>query len=77
MFFRFAAVVAVLVGIALAGVSIEKRCLALRRSVSLQEYRRERLVDQRQRLRLQVEELSAIPRLVGPADAGPAADSHR
>lgn len=68
MFFRFATVVAVLVGIALAGVSIEKRCLALRRSISLQEYRRERLIDQRQRLHLQVDQLTAIQRFVGPAD---------
>jgi hypothetical protein len=64
MFFRFGAVVCVLVAIALAAVAIEKRSLALRRAISLQEYRLQQLLEQRARLRLRVEQLSAPERLL-------------
>lgn len=59
MFFRFAVVVATLLAIALAGVAIEKRKLELQREISLQEYRRQQLLEQRTRLRLEIERLSA------------------
>ena len=62
MFFRFAIVVATVLVLALAGVAIEKRSLELRRDISLQEYRRQQLLEQRSRLRLQIERLSAPQR---------------
>ncbi len=64
MFFRFAVVVIAVVGLALAGVSIEKGNLELRRSISLQEYRRQQLQAQRARLRLEIDRLSAPHRLL-------------
>ena len=59
MFFRFTIVVITLVALALAGISIEKRNVELRRSISLQEYRRQQLIEHRARLRLEIERLSA------------------
>lgn len=63
MFFRFAVVVLTLLVLALCGVSIEKGNLELRRSISLQEYRRQQLLEQRSRLKVEIEQLSAPHRL--------------
>ena len=62
MFFRFAAVLVILLAVALAGVAVEKGNLSLRRAISLQEYRRLQLVEQRARLRVRVERLMASMR---------------
>lgn len=62
MYFRFAAVVIVLLGLALGSVSIEKGNVALRRAISVQEYRRQQLQEQQSRLRLEVQRLSAPDR---------------
>ncbi|MCA9053096.1 MAG: hypothetical protein KDA75_04630 [Planctomycetaceae bacterium] len=70
MFFRFTIVVITLIALALAGISIEKRNVELRRSISLQEYRRQQLIDRRARLRLQVERWSAPDKLLDRTAAG-------
>jgi len=59
MFFRFAVVVAAIVAIALAGIALEKGNLSLRRAISLQEYRHAVLLEERARLRVRIESLSA------------------
>lgn len=70
MFFRFGAAVVLVVLIALLGIAIEKRNLSLRRSISLQDYRREQFLEQRARLRLQTEQLGAPGRLLDEVEAG-------
>jgi cell division protein FtsL len=62
MFFRFTVVVLALLALALAGVAVEKRKLELQREISLQEYRRQQLLEQRSRLRIEIERLSAPQR---------------
>ncbi|REJ84431.1 MAG: hypothetical protein DWQ34_19875 [Planctomycetota bacterium] len=70
MFFRFGAALVLVILIALLGIAIEKRNLALRRSISLQDYRREQLLEQRARLRLETEQLGAPGRLLDEVEAG-------
>jgi len=52
----------------IAGIAIEKQCLALRRSVMRQQYRREVLQDEYARLRLQTQQLGAPVRLFEALD---------
>lgn len=68
MFFRFSIVLATVLVLALAGVAIEKRNLELRREISLQEYRRQQLSEQRSRLRLEIQRLSAPQRFTSDDD---------
>jgi hypothetical protein len=77
MFFRFGIVVVALVAISLGGVAIEKQSLVLRRSIVLQDYRLHQLLEQRARLRLRVETLSAAnPGATDPAES-PESDARR
>lgn len=71
MLFRFTAVVALLIALAIAGVAIEKQNLSLRRAISLQDYRRQQLVQQRSRLRLRIEQLSVSAAVSETVDAQP------
>ena len=57
MYFRFGSALVLLILMSVAGVAIEKQCLALRRSVMRQQYRREVLQDEYARLRLQTQQL--------------------
>jgi hypothetical protein len=66
MFFRFAMAVALIVGVSLCGVALEKRALSLQRAISLQHYRAEQL----NRLRLHCEELGAPARLLELVESG-------
>jgi hypothetical protein len=70
MFFRFAMAVALIVGVSLCGVALEKRTLSLQRAISLQHYRAEQLDEQRVRLRLHCEELGAPVRLLEMVESG-------
>ncbi|HEX4069642.1 MAG TPA: hypothetical protein VHX68_00670 [Planctomycetaceae bacterium] len=58
-----------LILMSVAGVAIEKQCLALRRSVMRQQYRREVLQDEYARLRLQTQQLGAPVRLFQALEA--------
>jgi len=64
MFFRFACAIAILTGISLVGIAIEKQNLSLKRRISLRQYEIERLNEKRCRLILQTEELGAPLRLL-------------
>lgn len=59
MYFRFSAIVVLLVAISLAAVAIEKQNLSLRRAQTLNEYRLQQLLDQRAALRVKQAELAA------------------
>jgi len=64
MFFRFGSALVLIVLIALAGTSLEKQSLELRRAVSRQHYRLEALLQRHATLRMQAQHLGAPPRLV-------------
>jgi hypothetical protein len=69
MYFRFGSALVLLILMSMAGVAIEKQCLALRRSVMRQQYRREVLQDEFARLRLQTQQLGAPVRLFQALEA--------
>jgi hypothetical protein len=69
MYFRFGSALVLLILMSVAGVAIEKQCLALRRSVMRQQYRREVLQDEFARLRLQTQQLGAPVRLFQALEA--------
>jgi hypothetical protein len=62
LLFRFAAALTLLVVISLAGIRLERSELALKRSLSLQHYRLEQLIEERVRLRVRLHELSSPAR---------------
>lgn len=70
MFFRFGAAVLLVVVVSLLGIALEKRTLALKRTISLQLYRAEQLQERCVRLRLRSEELGAPARLMQAIEAG-------
>jgi hypothetical protein len=70
MYFRFGSALVLVIAISLAGVAIEKQCLALRRAVIRQQYRHEALCDASARLRLATEKLGAPDRLLQALDDG-------
>ncbi len=70
MYFRFVAAVLLVVAAALLGVALEKRILALNRTLTLQQYRREQLEEQRVRLRFEMQRLGAPGRLIDEIDSG-------
>lgn len=70
MFFRFAVVVVAVIGIALSGIAMEKDNLALRRSISLQGYRRTLLLEERSRLRVRLEGWDAVTLPASPRASG-------
>lgn len=69
MYFRFGSALVLLILMSVAGVAIEKQCLALRRSVMRQQYRREVLQDEYARLRLQTQQLVVPVRLFQALEA--------
>ena len=58
MKFRFIAALMLLVGVSLAGITLEKRELALKRAISLQHYRMDQLLEERSRQRIRLHQLS-------------------
>lgn len=64
MFFRFAATLAILTGISIYGMSLEKENLKLKRRISEQHYDLHGLDESRSRLYLQTQQLGAPPRLM-------------
>lgn len=63
MFFRFGAALLLVVCVALAGTALETQNLALKRSLSQQQYRLEALMESQARLRLETQRLGATARL--------------
>jgi hypothetical protein len=70
MYFRFGSALILVIVMAVGGVAIEKQCLALRRSVIRQQYRRDALGDEYARLRLQTQQLGAPVRLFEALERG-------
>ncbi|QDU37866.1 hypothetical protein Mal4_21830 [Maioricimonas rarisocia] len=63
MFFRFGAALFLVLTISLFGIAVEKRILSLKREISLQHYRLERLMEREARLRVRAAELGAPERI--------------
>jgi hypothetical protein len=70
MYFRFGSALVLAVLVAFAGIAIEKQCLALKRSIIRQQYRREVLGDEYARLRLETQQLGAPIRLFQALEQG-------
>jgi len=64
MYFRFGCALVVVIIVSVAGIALEKRCLALRRAISRQHYRHDALADLYARLRLQTQQLGAPARVL-------------
>jgi hypothetical protein len=64
MYFRFGSALVLVFLMSVGGIAIEKQCLALRRAVIRQQYRREILADEYARLRLETQQLGAPIRLI-------------
>ncbi len=64
MYFRFGAALVLAVLVAVSGIALEKRCLALRRALAREHYRYEVLRDLYARQRLQTQQLGAPARLL-------------
>lgn len=71
MFFRFGSALVLVVLISLAGTTLEKRNLQLKRAVSRQHYRREVLLEQHSARRVEAQHLGAPHRLIDTLDAVP------
>ncbi len=59
LLFRFAAALLLILAISLVGIRVEKDELALKRSISLQHYRLQQLLEERARLRVRMHSLTA------------------
>jgi hypothetical protein len=70
MYFRFGSALVLVILMSVAGIAIEKQCLALRRAVIRQQYRHEVLGDEYARLRLQTQQLGAPIRLFEALENG-------
>jgi hypothetical protein len=70
MYFRFGSALALLILVSIAGVAIEKECLALRRSVTRQQYRQTELAELSARARLRTQQLGAPIRLIEAIEQG-------
>ena len=68
MFFRFAAGLLLVVLVSTAGVRLEKQTLELRRSVSVQYYQTDLLLELQVRLRLETQRLTAPAQLAATAE---------
>ncbi len=71
MFFRFLCCVALVVGISVAGVALEKESLETRRKISRQHYRMEVLRESYAKMRLRVQELGAPQKLIESLEENP------
>jgi len=81
MYFRFGSALVLVMLMSVAGIAVEKQCLALRRAVIRQQYRRDVLGDEYARLRLETQQLGAPVRLFealanGRLERMPADDSN-
>ncbi len=70
MFFRFGAVLSLIVLVALTGTAIEKQILQLKRAITHQQYRLDVLLDSHVRLRLEAQRLGTPASLLGPLERG-------
>lgn len=70
MFFRFGSAMALVVAVSLAGTAIESNSLDLRRTISLQRYQREVLVEQQAQLRVAAQRAGAPAQLIEPLEQG-------
>jgi cell division protein FtsL len=68
MYFRFGSALVLVFVMSVAGIAIEKQCLALKRAVIRQQYRRDVLGDEYARLRLETQQLGAPVRLFEALD---------
>ncbi|QDT38026.1 hypothetical protein [Stratiformator vulcanicus] len=68
--FRFLGIVALMTGVATAGIVLEKRALEIRRLNTRQHFRLEVLRDRRAELQMQTQQLSGARRLTGPLREG-------
>ncbi|MFO1043151.1 MAG: hypothetical protein U0941_15270 [Planctomycetaceae bacterium] len=64
MFFRFGAAIMLVVSVALAGTALETRNLALKRSLSQQQYRMAELIEKQVALRLESQKLGTPAKLL-------------
>ncbi|MCA9074421.1 MAG: hypothetical protein KDA93_05260 [Planctomycetaceae bacterium] len=58
LIFRFTAALLLILAVSLVGIRLEKEELALKRSISLQQYRMDQLLEERARLRIRLHELT-------------------
>ena len=77
MFFRFCSALSLVVLIAAAGITIEKRLLDMQREQTLQVYRLEQLQEKYARLKLRTQELGAPSRLLESLERAEAERSAR
>jgi hypothetical protein len=73
MFFRFGAALFLVVLVALAGTALQTQNLALKRSLSQQQYRMDVLLESQSRLRLETQRLGAPAKLLEALERGDAA----
>ncbi len=69
MFFRFAAGLILVVLVSIAGIRLEKQTLEMRRSVSVQYYQTDLLLDLLVRLRLETQRLTAPAQLAATIES--------
>ena len=67
LIFRFAAALLLILAVSLIGIRFEKEELALKRSISLQQYRMDQLLEEQARLRIRLHELTG-PETSSPSD---------
>jgi len=60
LLFRFIAALMLLLAVSLVGIGLEKHELALKRSISLQHYRMDQLLEERARLRIRMHKLTGL-----------------
>lgn len=72
MFFRFGAALILIVSVALTGTALETQNLALKRSLSQQQYRMEVLLESQAKLRLETQRLGAPAKLFDALERGDA-----
>lgn len=72
MFFRFGAALILIVGVALTGTALETQNLALKRSLSQQQYRMDVLLESQAKLRLETQRLGAPAKLFDALERGDA-----
>lgn len=72
MFFRFGAALLLVVSVAVAGTALETQNLALKRSLSQQQYRMEVLLESQATLRLEIQKLGAPAKLFDALEKGEA-----
>jgi hypothetical protein len=70
MFSRFGGALILVVLISLAGITLEKRILSLRRKITLQTYQLDEFLEQHAIHRLRTQQLGAPSRLIDAVDKG-------